>query len=253
MLGVGDHAAWLMERADQVLAARMIDAGLAADGRIDLREQRGRHLHVVDAALVAGRGEARHVADDAAAERDHGRVAIHALRDQRIEIRAKLSQRLVLLAVRQHQRRHASIACSAACNLARYSGATVSLVTISRFAAAMCVRQQLRVVEQPRPDQDRIAALAERDVDAFDARRVHGPLMTGLRSLLSARCTISSATARTCRPSVATMTLAIDSYSGARYFHQLAQLRSRDRRCTAADAAGRGACARAAGRSPVRR
>jgi hypothetical protein len=34
-----------MERADQVLAEPVIDAGLAADARIDLGQQRGRHLH----------------------------------------------------------------------------------------------------------------------------------------------------------------------------------------------------------------
>ncbi len=52
-IGVGDDRRGLVECADQVLAARVIDAGLAADRRIDLREQRGRQLH--DRRRRAGR------------------------------------------------------------------------------------------------------------------------------------------------------------------------------------------------------
>ena len=61
-VGVRDDGERLIEGADQVLAARMIDPGLAADRGIDLGEQRRRHLHIADAALIAGRGEARDVA-----------------------------------------------------------------------------------------------------------------------------------------------------------------------------------------------
>ena len=39
-----------MEGADQVLAERRIDRRLAADAGIDLREQAGRDLHIIDAA-----------------------------------------------------------------------------------------------------------------------------------------------------------------------------------------------------------
>ena len=35
-LGIGEHRARLMKRADEVLAAGMVDAGLAADGRVHL-------------------------------------------------------------------------------------------------------------------------------------------------------------------------------------------------------------------------
>ena len=58
-IGVDQHGARLVERADHVLAERMVDAGLAADRRVDLREQRGRHLHERHAALVDRGGEAR--------------------------------------------------------------------------------------------------------------------------------------------------------------------------------------------------
>jgi hypothetical protein len=59
-----------VERADQVLAERMVDADLAADGAVDLRQQRRRHVHERDAAQERGGGEAGGVADDAAADGD---------------------------------------------------------------------------------------------------------------------------------------------------------------------------------------
>ena len=56
----------------------MVDAGLPANGRVDLREQRRGHLHERHAALVDRRGEARDVANDAAAQRDERRRALSA-------------------------------------------------------------------------------------------------------------------------------------------------------------------------------
>ena len=43
-LRVDQHGERLMKRADQVLAAHQVHAGLAADRRVHLREQRGRDL-----------------------------------------------------------------------------------------------------------------------------------------------------------------------------------------------------------------
>ena len=48
--GVGDHQDRLVEGADEILAMARVDGGLAADRGIDLRQERGRHLHVIDAA-----------------------------------------------------------------------------------------------------------------------------------------------------------------------------------------------------------
>ena len=79
----------------------MIDAGLAADGGIHLRQQRGGHLHEGDAALVAGGGKAGHVADHAAAERDDAGVAREAVGDQHVEHARDVRERLVHLAVGQ--------------------------------------------------------------------------------------------------------------------------------------------------------
>ena len=65
-----------MEGADQVLAVRRIDAGLAADRGIDLGEERGRDLDEVDAAAQDRGGKAGEVADDAAAEGDDAIAAL---------------------------------------------------------------------------------------------------------------------------------------------------------------------------------
>ena len=67
---VGEHQRRLMEGADQILAMRRIDSGLAADGGVDLRQQGRRNLHEARAAPHACGDEAGEIADDAAAKRD---------------------------------------------------------------------------------------------------------------------------------------------------------------------------------------
>jgi hypothetical protein len=73
-----------MKRAEKIFSARRIDPGLAADRRVDLRQQRGRHLHEIDAAAQDRRRKAGEIADHAAAERDHQIVALDFGRDQRL-------------------------------------------------------------------------------------------------------------------------------------------------------------------------
>ena len=80
--GVGDDQHRLVEGAEQILALRRIDAGLAADGGIDLRQQRGRHLHEIDAAAQDRGRKAGEIADHAAAERDDEIVALDLRGDQ---------------------------------------------------------------------------------------------------------------------------------------------------------------------------
>jgi hypothetical protein len=81
--GVGDDEHGLMEGAEQVLALRRIDPGLAADGGIDLGQQRGRHLDEIDAAAQDRSGKAGEIADHPAPERDDKIVALDLGRDQR--------------------------------------------------------------------------------------------------------------------------------------------------------------------------
>ena len=68
-VGVDRDGERLMEGADQVLAERMIDADLAADRAVHLRQQRRRHLDDRDAAEERRGRESGDVADHAAANR----------------------------------------------------------------------------------------------------------------------------------------------------------------------------------------
>ena len=91
-VGIGDHRPRLMKRADHVLAAH---------GGVHMRQQRGRHLHQVHAALIAGGDEARQIAYHTAAERHHHGVTPDAIGNQHVEYTARRGQRLVLLAIGQ--------------------------------------------------------------------------------------------------------------------------------------------------------
>src|SRR5262245_63794841 len=71
-----------MKCADQVLALACVDAGLAADRRIDLGEKRGRHLHHAHAAPEDACGEAGKIADDPAAERNDAIAPLEAELEQ---------------------------------------------------------------------------------------------------------------------------------------------------------------------------
>ena len=71
---VDDDGRGLVEGAEQVLALGKVDAGLAADGRVDLGDERGRDLDPGHAPQVRGGEEARRIAERAAADRDE-RVA----------------------------------------------------------------------------------------------------------------------------------------------------------------------------------
>ncbi len=97
--GIDEHCARLMKRAQQVLAFAQVHAGLAADGGIHLRQQRGRHLHHVDAAHVDRSYESGDVAHHATAQGKDGRFAVHTLGYQLRRQVAGGGERLVALAV----------------------------------------------------------------------------------------------------------------------------------------------------------
>ena len=69
---VGDHRGGRVERADEVLALVRVDAGLAADGRVDHAEHRRRHLDDPHAAQPGGGDEPGEVGDRSPAEADDG-------------------------------------------------------------------------------------------------------------------------------------------------------------------------------------
>ena len=74
----------LVERANQVLAERVVDTDLPANRAVHLGEERGRHVHQRDAAQVARRRETGQIANDAAAERNERRRTIRVGTDERV-------------------------------------------------------------------------------------------------------------------------------------------------------------------------
>ena len=68
---VDEDSIRLIEATDEILAERVVDGHLAANARINLREQARRQLDERHAAHIAARDEACEVADDAAAEREY--------------------------------------------------------------------------------------------------------------------------------------------------------------------------------------
>jgi hypothetical protein len=142
-----------MEGADQVLALRDVHRGLAADRGIHHRQQRRGDLHAVDAAHPAGGGEAGHVADHAAAQRDHGRVAGGPQRREGLDHRGEIGQGLFGLAGGDH------VAGDLEARLGPAQGGFeavgvqrrhVRIADDQRMAATQRRRHQVAVVEQGR-------------------------------------------------------------------------------------------------------
>ena len=166
-VGIGDDGDGLVEGADHVLAERVVDAGLAADRGVHLGEQRRRQLHEVDAALVARRGEARHVADDAAAEGDDGAAPVEPLAEQRLVDPFERLEVLVRLALGEDDVRRGHVAEPPERALEVKRGD--ALVGDDHRAPGDVIGEQLAPPEQALTDVDRVAAVAE-----VDAQGVHG-------------------------------------------------------------------------------
>ncbi len=178
-----------MERADHVLAEPVVDTGLAADRRVDLRQQRRRQLHEAHAALVGRGREAGDVADDAAAQRDDGHAAIEACLEHRIVDRFEHRGVLESLAVR-HDDRHDAIAerrqgRNERVAVQRRDGLVRDerdvTTTGARIEEAGPERSMgARLAKRSVDDADRIAAFAERDDERrFDAGSGHERAIDG--------------------------------------------------------------------------
>ena len=167
-----------MEGADQILAERRVDRGLAADAGIDLREQRRRDLHQPYAAPQRGGAEAGEIADHAAAERDDDVAPLDMGGDQRVRNARELGIGFRRLARRADD------------DARRKSGAGKALhqivemqrrdVFVGDHRATRAGRKGLdmraRRGDQSFADQDLVGALAERDwnlAHAGSARRRH--------------------------------------------------------------------------------
>ena len=93
-----------MKDADEVLALRRVDAGLAADRTVDLREQRRRDLNEANAATQDAGGKAGKIADDAAAERHDEVAAFETQFQQPLRQRCEIAKAFRRLAGLHHDR-----------------------------------------------------------------------------------------------------------------------------------------------------
>ena len=75
-IDVGDDCGGMVEGSDEIFAFGKIDAGFAADGRVNLCQKRGGNLNETNAAHVDSGQKSADIADDAAAEGDEQRAAI---------------------------------------------------------------------------------------------------------------------------------------------------------------------------------
>ena len=99
--GIRQHDGRLMEGANQILAARVVDAGLASNRGIHLRQEGRWHLSIGDAPLIARRREPGHIAHNSAAQGDHRAVPAEAVGHQHVEESRDVRECLVGFAVWQ--------------------------------------------------------------------------------------------------------------------------------------------------------
>ena len=140
----------------------------------DLRQQRGRHLHEIDAAAQDRRGKAGEIADHAAAERDDQIVALDPGRDQRLADLFEAGIGLRPLAFRDDDARGRD----AGRGQRRFGRSSQCLrhgaVGDDRGAHAGPQRGDARAErgQHAAADDDVIGAVAERDIDRDDRRNV---------------------------------------------------------------------------------
>ncbi len=169
-VGIGEHQARLVEGADKVLALRRIDASLAADGGIHLRQQRRRDLHEANTAAQDRRRKSGEVADDAAAQRHDEITALQAQLKQALAQGLQLVEALSRLARRQNDRADVT----AVVLQSRFQGVEMKArdVRVRDDGAAGSPDprgdQLTGARQQAGADQHVVRALAQRHVDGAD-------------------------------------------------------------------------------------
>ena len=176
--GVGEDEPRLVEGADQVFARPGVDAGLAADRAVDLRQQGRRDLHEIDAAQQCRGGKPGEVADDAAAERHQHRAALDADRQNVLGEPPEMREVLGFLAGRQQHRLVRDPGCGEAVPERREVMAGDILVGDDDGLAAAQQRRELipGSLQQLRADQNVVAAGAQLDPQFLD--RFHHPTIS---------------------------------------------------------------------------
>ena len=160
---INHHRSGLIESADHVFAERVVDGGLAAHGRIHLRQQRGGHLNEAHAALIARGGKAGQIADNAATERDQRRVAPVRFFQQRRKHLLQHRQRFVLLTIGKDHLIHHDAAplqhLPDALQIERRQGLVGDQ---HRLLTRLQRHKRSRIVKQSGGDGNRVAALPKR-------------------------------------------------------------------------------------------
>ncbi len=167
---IGQNKLRLIEDADEVLAVRRVDAGLAADRRIHLRQERSRHLHEIHAAPHDTGHEAGKIADDTAAERHDRIAALQPGRQHGIGDRFQRAEGFGFLARRNNHRRYIDPCPGKALGKPLQMRPGDILVGHHRHAHAFQTLRHLlaRTINQPLADQNIVGAVAERHRDSGD-------------------------------------------------------------------------------------
>ena len=174
--GVGHDQPGLVEGPHHVLAARVVDAGLAAHGGVDLRQQAGGHLHEVNAALEAGGRKAGQITHHATAQRHDQALAVQPGFQHAVMDGVELLPALAGLAGRHHDAHH--LVCHR--GQQRLDLRAVDRVDVAvgddGHRAAACQRLEGGIlVQQAVADLDVVAAFAE--IDGQDLGAGHGNLL----------------------------------------------------------------------------
>ena len=175
--GIGQHEARLIEGADKVLAVARVDAGLAADRRVDLGQEGRRYLDEIDATQQHRGGKAREIADHAAAQSDQGRLAIRPMVEQLVHQPGKARELLAALACRHGDRRGLDA------GLVEGSGEAGTVERGDGFVAhdgdarggQQRARQVAGAVDQAGADRDIVAAAGEIDPDRAGGAHLSTP------------------------------------------------------------------------------
>ena len=165
---VTHHQLGLVESANHVFAQRVVDGSFAAHRRIDLGQQRGRHLHKRHAAHVTGGGKAGHVAYHATAQgKQHG-FAVTAMLQQGIKNQVQGLPGFVLLAIGQHHGVHLGVlARQRALQCLRVQGRHHGVGHDERRHSLGQMRIQRGGWQQIGTNHDGVAALGQVDLHAL--------------------------------------------------------------------------------------
>ena len=161
-----------MKRPHQVLARAQVDARLAPDRAVHLRQQRRRYLDHLHATQVGGGSKARHISDDAAAEGNDDAGAVEPTARELVIQATGGGERLRPFAVPDEQRPSGAVAPQLAPMPAPHRAATDDggLTTPRR-------RQKRRQFgEETRSDHDVICRAVRPDGHTHSGRRRRGPL-----------------------------------------------------------------------------